>query len=322
MRLALLLAVLACASPQSPQTPRAPQKPPELPPPPVAGSEAPAKTADPFASLVPGATPPAATPEARAAWEAMCAASTAPGGRAAPVRAFELVVDVRYGGAGHGTNDFKAEFRYLAPSFVRVKIVEGKREVGRGPDGDWLDDGTRMERIRLSVGREFQEDRRQLDQWQSIAKDFVGLTDPKSLRIAKLETMTAPPPSLPAKLAAGGRELAWVRVTSPDFRLVDVPPDRLFRAALGRDRRTGWVELALIEEDLHSADLRPSAALLELKQPKPLEGLVVPQNILVHAIDAAKRPFAFADEAAMDLYLNMPGSTLRASFVPENFAMR
>jgi hypothetical protein len=324
MRNALLLAVLACASQQATERPQ--QKPPELPPPPVAESGA--KTPDAFASLVPGAIPAAATPEARAAWKAMCDASAAPGGQTAPVRAFELVVDVRYfgasaGGGSRGSNDFVAEFRFLAPTFVRVKIVEGKREVGRGPEGDWFDDGTRHERIRLDVGREHQEDRRQLDQWQSIAKDFVGLTDPKSLRIAKLETLSAPPAVLPAKLAARGAQLAWVRVTSPDFRLVDVvAPDRLFRAALGRDPKTGWVELALIEEDLPSPELRPNAALLELKQPKPLEGLVVPQHILVRSVDASKKPLAFAEDAGMDLILHMPGSTLRANFAPQDFALR
>ena len=327
MRLLLLLAALVLRTPTAPQSQG---KPPELPPPPVAESGA--KPPDPFASLVPGAIPPATTAEARAAWKAMCDASTAPGGGAAPVRAFDLLVDVRYfgslstpgaapGTASRGSNDFVAQFRFLAPSCVRVKIVEGSREVWRGPDGDWLDDGTRHERIRL-FGRAYQEDRRQLDQWQSIAKDFVGLTDPKSLRIAKLETLPGPPASLPEKLAARGGQLAWVRVTSPDFRLVDAPTDRLFRAALGRDPKSGWVELALIEEDLPSPELRPTAALLELKQPKPLEGLVVPQNILVHSVDPAKRPVAFADVAGMDLYLRIPGSTLRASFVPQDFAQR
>src|SRR5689334_850645 len=143
MRAATILLLLACASqdparekPGSP--PGAPGTPPAIPPPPT--TSAPAKPADPFAALVPGAIPASATPEARAAWETMCKASTAPGGSAAPVGAFELVVDVRYFGTSRGSNDLLAEFRFLAPSFVRVKIVEGKREVGRGPDGDWLDD--------------------------------------------------------------------------------------------------------------------------------------------------------------------------------------
>jgi hypothetical protein len=271
---------------------------------------------------VPGAIPAGTTPEASAAWKTMCAASTSPGGPSEPVRAFALAVDVRYGGAGHGTNDFKAEFRYLAPSWVRVKIVEGQREVGHGPDGDWLVDGKRNEKIVMGIDRAYQEDRRQLAQWQAIAKDFVSLTDPKSLRLAKLETLAGPPASLPPKLAARGGQLAWVRLLSPDFRLVDVQPDRLFRATLGRDRTTGWVELALIEEDLPSTDLKPTAALLELREPKLLEGLVVPRNILVHAVDTSKTPLAFAGDPGMDLYLNMRDSTLRATFVPQDFTLR
>jgi hypothetical protein len=319
MRLATFLLGLSCAAPAAQQPPA---KPPEIPPPPV--SSAPAKTPDPFAALVPGAIPAGSSAEARSSWEATCAASTVPGPRPEPVRAFELTVDVRYRGNQKGSNDLLAEFRFLAPTFVRVKLVEGQREVGRGPDGDWLDDGTRKERVLLDKGREYKEDRRQLDQWQAIAKDFVALTDPKSLRIAKLEVLPSAPASLPENLAKRGGELAWLRVASPDFRLVDVPPDppRLFRASLGRDRKTGWVELALIEEDAPEPVLRPTATLLELLEPTPLQGFDVPKHILVHAVDAGRAIPAIASVAGMDLYLRIPGSSLRASFAPADFKLQ
>lgn len=321
MRTVAILLLLACASQEPAKEKQGGSgAPPAVPPPPVAS--APAKGPDPFAALVPGAIPAAASPEARAGWQSTCAASVVPGTKAEPVRAFELTVDVRYRGTGKASNDLKAEFRFLAPTYVRVLLVEGKREVGRGPDGDWLDDGTRKERIRLGVGREFAEDRRQLDQWQAIAKDFVALTDPKSLRIAKLEVLPSAPASLPEPLKKRGGELAWLRISSPDFRLVDVPPDRLFRASLGRDPKTGWTGLALIEEDVPESALRPSAALLELLEPTPLQGFNVPKNILVHGIEPSRAPTAIAEIAGMDLYLHVPGSSLRASFAPEDFRLR
>jgi hypothetical protein len=273
--------------------------------------------------MVPGAIPPATAPDARAAWETMCTASLVPGTRAEPVRAFELGVDVRYRGTARGSNDIKAEFRFLAPAFVRVKIVEGNREVGRGPGGDWLDDGARKERIRLTVGRQYAEDRRQLDQWQAIAKDFVALTDPKSLRIAKLEALPAAPASLPETVAKRGGELRWVRVSSPDFRLVDVPPDRLFRASLGRDPKSGWVELALIEEDVQSSRLaaeRDAARAQGCRRRSKASWSRRTSSCT--RWESGRAIPAFAATAGMDLFLHIPGSTLRAKLAPADFDLR
>ena len=75
-------------------------------------------------------------------------------------------------------------------------------------------------------------------------------------------------------------------------------------------------------EDVQSTGLRPSATLLELKVPTPLEGFVVPQNILVHAVESGRAIPAFAATAGMDLFLHIPGSTLRAKLAPADFDLR
>jgi hypothetical protein len=299
-------------------------KPPPAPPP-FPGKEAPSKPTGPEArsaasDLKPGELPAAATPEARSAWERVRAASLVPGADHAPVSAFELSIDVRYYRSGtRGSNDFAGVvYRFLAPTFVRVKTVEGNREVLRGPEGDWLHDGARNQTVNLSVGREFAEDRRQLDEWTGVARNFVSLTDPRSLRIAGLELLKSAPPCIPAPLSKRAGEVAWLRVRSPDFRLVGANPGSgLFRASLGYDPKTSWVEIALVEEDLPEGNLRPSAKLIEMGQPAPSQGFFVPKKILVYSIEEGRLPPAFAVPAGMDLVVR--SSNLRAALKPDDF---
>jgi hypothetical protein len=294
------------------------QAPPGLPPPPPS----PGAGGSPANSLKPGVLPDSATPEARAAWEAICQASLGPDSARAPVRAFELALDVRSRNPSGGTNDVKAEFRYLdvQPGYVRVKFVEGKREVGRGPEGDWLFDGSRNERVVFGVGREYAEDRRQLDEWGAVARLFVSLTDPRSLRLAGLDVLQGAPPGIPATFAKRAGELSWIRARSPDFRLVGVStPSNLFRASLGWDPKTGRVELALVEEDVAVSALRPTAKLVELRKPQASGGFLVPQIILVYSVEEGRIPPAFTVLAGLDLYVK--SSNLRAALQPQDFKL-
>lgn len=292
------------------------QSPPGLPPPPPS----PGASAQPASTLKPGVLPESATPEARAAWDTVCKASLGPDSGRAPVRAFELALDVRTRNASGGTNDLLAEYRFLEPDNVRVKTVEGKREVGRGPEGDWLFDGSRNERVALSVGREYAEDRRQLDEWTAVARLFVSLTDPRSLRLAGLDVLKGPPPAIPAALQKRAAELSWIRARSPDFHLVGVStPSNLFRASLGWDPKTGRVELALVEEDAVSPALRPTAKLVELQKPQPSGGFLVPQRILIYSVEEGRNPPAFTAQAGLDLYVTK--SNLRAELKPEDFKL-
>ncbi len=105
---------------------------------------------------------------------------------------------------------------------------------------------------------------------------------------------------------------------SPDFRLVGANPvPGVFRAALGFDPKTGWVELALVEEDAADAALRPSAKLVEFKQPIDNQGFRIPKIILVYGIAEGRAPAAFAVQPGMDLFVE--SANVRANFKPEDF---
>ncbi len=296
-------------------------KPPPVPPPLPGRELGKDATAAPI-DLKPGALPAATTPSARTAWERLCRASLGPGDERLPVTAFELALDVRYRGSASQTNDFDSVYRFLAPGFVRIAIhdAEGhdKRVLLRGPTGDWLADLAREEKIQLDVGREYAEDRRQLDETVSVARTFVALTDPRSLRIASVEMLPAGPAGLPEPLAKHARELSWMCLKSPDFRLVGTGAGaRLFRATLGFDPKTAWVEMALVEEDGAVGALLPSARLVEMRVPKATQGFFVPQQILVYSLEEGRTPAAFAAPAGMDLWIKR--ADLRAALKPEDF---
>jgi len=303
--------------------------PPEAPPFPGKGT-----SADPAGSGAvsdsgpkPGVLPETASPAARLAWERLCAASLVPETDHAPVRAFELSLDVRYrGGQGgsRGSNDIQALYRFLAPNYVRVKIVEGGKEVVRGPDGDFFFDAGRKQMVALGVGREYAEDRRQLDEWACVARDFVALTDPRSMRIAGLETLAGPPACIPPPLQGRAGQLSWLRVRSPDFRLSGAgASSTVFRASLGHDPKTHWVEIALVEEDVDlpgAPALRSTARLIELRQPTASQGFFAPRRILVYSIEAGRAPPAFLVPAGMDLVVK--ACNLRAGFQAADFKPR
>jgi hypothetical protein len=320
MSKALGLAALTLALAIRGQAAAGGQKPPPLPPP-FPGKEVPSGgVAAAATEWKPGVLPPSTTPEAAAAWDTLCKASLAPGAERSAVQAFELVLGVRARNGTGGTNDLDAEFRFLQPGWVRVKTVKSIKEVGRGPGGDWFIDGARNEKKRISVGREYAEDRRQLDDWTAVARLFVSLTDPRSLRLAALEVLKSAPPAIPATLAKRAGELAWLRVRSPDFRLVGAnPASSVFRGSLGWDPKTGLVELALVEEDAQDSELRASAKLVEMREPTASGGFRIPKKIFIYSIEEGRMPLAFAVPPGLDLFVT--SSNLRAVLKPEDFEL-
>ena len=296
----------------------------QVPPPPVppapAGTvpAAPDPAPDPsIAALVPGAIPADARPEARAAWERVAAGSLVPGTARAPIRAFVLALDVRYRKTPTQTNDLDAVYRFLGPDHLRISTE--KRDLVSGPGGDWLVDRARGEQIRLDVGREYAEDRRQIEETRNVARNFVALSDPRSLRLASLETLAAPPAALPEPLRARAAELSWLRVRSPDFRPIEAGGSaRIHRASLGFDPHSGRVSIALVEEDASRAAPSPSARVVELRGSLEAQGYLVPRQILVYSIEPGSHPAAFSPAAGMDLYVK--SADLAPALRPDEFA--
>lgn len=311
IRSALLLLALALQDATG-----AKQAPPLPPAPPLPGETGAAPVDPAIAALVPGAMPAGAAPAAVEDWKRVLAATSVPGAALAPISAFQLELEVVYRkNAEAGSNDLRATYKFFAPGFVRIDLKD--RSTMRGPRGDWLEDRKAGQKVELSVGREHAEDRRQLDETLGIAKHFVALTHPGSLRLASLEKLPGPPAALPrAKekdfdLEKRASELSWLRVRSPDFRLVGGGATApMTRATLGFDPKTGRVEIALLEEDRAASGLTATARALRLDKSLEAQGYVVPKRIYVYSVEEGKLPAAFAPIPGMELFV------VRANLAP------
>lgn len=275
--------------------------------------------------LVPGALPAGTPAAAREQWERVCRASFMSAGVKTPVTAFELRLDVRFKAKVQSSNDFKATYSFLAPGFVRATLQSG-REILRGPEGDFLLDKKRGEPVKLDATRENAEDRRLLDEILSISRNFVALTDPRSLRIAGLMPLAAAPAALPEKFKARANELAWIDVQSPDFRLSRARKGKavsgtpICRVQLGIDPKADLVELALVNDGTSKAALAASTLLIEMKEFETRDDFKVPRSILVYEIDETQRTLTFRSEPTSDMVVM--SANLRAALKAEDFLPR
>lgn len=230
----------------------------------------------------PGGIPPGTSPEAQAVWETMIEGL----GSAGRVHSFRLPFYLRQSNKqAPQQNDLELQFSYLTPSFVRARLESG-RTLLRGPDGDFLIDNKEVVSL---VGREGLEDRKQLDQMAAIAKSFVGLTDPSSLRLMELELAGETSKLIPSRFKKDVLELTWLRVTSPDFFLYRSDPNnsgtRLYRAELGFDPVSKAIRFAVIRE-LSGQDGAPGQPMLvRLSEQKDRGGLLLPHQIEIFELD-------------------------------------
>ncbi len=310
------------------------------------GAQAPAPEAAPQAPVVatapgpiilqPGALPADATPEARAAWDALLTAMQPKPESAAVITAFDLAIQTRVTTVGEGggsqSNMVDLRYRYLHPGCISTTMADSKVERMRGPDGDWLWDPKKGDLVELA-GKDFAQDRRELTQTLSIARNYLALAEPARLRIARLELLKSPPQGLPtfdatipppkgSALARAG-ELKWVSITSPDFQLVEAVRSeaaRLFTAQIGLDPTTHRPLLAMIHQDEGGTRVLETAVLVDLAadQFKEIDGRLVPTFFRVHDPLLPSSPFTFQSKARVEVAIR-PDSTLRAKWTVEDF---
>ncbi|MEY2808315.1 MAG: hypothetical protein ACK57N_03625 [Planctomycetia bacterium] len=295
------------------------------PPPPVAATPAvPAWLDVDGAALEPGKLPSSTREEARKAFELLRAAPRAKLAEPYPLTGFDLRVDLRYRGAEGARNDLPdARWQWLAPDCLRLSTGR-KRELLRGPKGDWLVDASRTppEFVELGVAREHREDRRALDEGLALARTVASLFDLRALRLRRVEA--AAPPACPNEaLAARAGELAWLLVETPDLTLppsAEQRPSGMVRALLGYDRVLGLVEQAQLAELRPAATgeapgASPPALHVALRDHRLVDGILVPHHFAVHGAGGGGRLRA---EAGMDGYLR--GASLKPAFAREQFA--
>lgn len=315
-------------APPVPETTR-----PQTPPSAGASEQSPATPAR--TELVRGALPADATEAARALFAKLVKATrTDPD--AAPPTGFDLTFE----GTVHATqrqwNDFpKTRYRFDPRGWVRLSILASGRERLAGPKGMFVIDGKEVVQL---TGREHDEDRRQIREELSIAKNFLALSDPKNLRLAKLEMLAAPPASLPATLQARAAKLAWLALESPDFRLFQsqtADANANWRVELGLGATTNLPELVSVTELGASTMRTESAMLVEFRAYTPLDGLQVPSQLATYAVDAnsiapgasgsnapasgGPPPWRYSRWSSLELGLKS-GGTLRPAFTDADFS--
>ncbi len=269
--------------------------------------------------LLPGVLPQGTTEVAKARWLALTEATLVQGVERQPVRSFRLPFDMRVLRDQTETHDVHATYSFLAPNgYVRFTLESGRENL-RGPEGDFslTSEG---KSIRLE-GREYKEDRRQIDEAVRIAKNFVALTDPGSLRIQHLSVSTRPPVGLPDNLVALASKLEWLEVISPDFHLYRSSDsvnneNRFFRVLLGLDAKTHRIELAELRE---VGNTRTAPILIRFDKYLPLDGFQIPHKLQFFELAPNSRPRVFQDKPTSDLVLLKNRGTLRADLKPEDF---
>jgi len=278
-------------------------------PPPLPGAKPAPTVQSELKPLVPGALPEDASAQVRALWQPFCAATLAPKATRTPIVAFDLVLDARIRNAENQSNENSTPLRYRfqKPDWVRAMTEHGY-ELLHGPEGDFLIDPKRGN-TRLAVGREGEQDRKQLAEISDLARNFIALTDPSALRIAELKIGSADPALSPAPQA-----LDWLEILTPDFRMPGSAPTGMLRVQLGLSRDKHLPELCLVGE----AGARP-ATLIRAKDYREKQGLLVPHDLALFPFDKASGKFP--EQPPLQLWLKKE-SDLRPQFKPETFTPR
>lgn len=285
-------------------------------PPPLPGAD---KQQPQQEALAPGVLPKETSAKAKALWKSLTEATLVTGAERQPVTSFRLQFDLRIQPDDRTSNDVHATYSFLAKkNYVRFSLESG-RETLRGPDGDFsvTSDG---EKVRLA-GREYTPDRGQLDDAARIAKNFVALTDPGRLRIARLSTIAKAPSGLPEKVEKRAALLTWIEVISPDFHLSRSKAAKrksggLYRVLLGLDPKTHRIELAELREE-GRAQTEP--ILIHFQNYAPMDGFQIPRHLKFYEPAPASRPRVFRKKPTSDLYLLADRGTLRANLKPADF---
>ncbi len=251
---------------------------------------------------------------ARAAWQHLLASARRASGT--PIESFRLSADVRARGGVH-SNDFRVEYRFLAPSYIRFALPNdkgtAKRETGRGPgEGQrayWLREG---DDVHALEGRGSTEDRRLVDEMLVVARNFLAFSDLTRLALTTLEALDAAPPDLPAswKRKPWWRKLVWLRVESPDFALLhpdrrlEAPGPQSYAAELGLDPEDGLPRVAVVRGVPGPEGWKPPSPLcFRLDRYQLHDGALVPFAIQVHALVETPEGPRFAEDPAQDIAL-------------------
>ncbi|MCY2960677.1 MAG: hypothetical protein NTY35_10975 [Planctomycetota bacterium] len=303
--------------------------PPPLPPPPDAAQPATIVLDADGEPVAAGRLPKSTSTEARAAWDRLAAAVATAGEARTPIRGFDLALDLRLRVQENRTNEFPdARYAYLAPAFLLADTGKGRSQM-RGPKGDWLYDATQpAERslVRLDVGRENAEDRRQLDEALDVARLFVLLIDSRNVRVIRFAATASPEAFLPTKVVDTAQTLSWFELETPDVR-PGAQNKSGARILLGMSKDSGLPVIVLADDAAAPRRINPTTSCVSLSDWKRFDGWLLPKKLLVYLpriVDAegaggvtSRVADGWRAEPAMDLIVK--SGSLKAPLRPEDF---
>jgi hypothetical protein len=270
-------------------------------------------------TIVPGVLPEDASEAARKEWQTLLAGILSK----KPIESFHLgFYLLQRDPNSPQTNDLDLDFSFLTPRYLRAMLESGRMHL-RGPDGDFLI--TDDEVMLIPAGREGVEDRKQIDEMAAIARNFIGLTDPRTLRLISLETLEKAPAELPAPFLEDATKLRWLAIKSPDFYLYrsakgrEAPKRPIYLARLGIDTEKGEIRLALIHEEREGKAAIETAVLVNLRNHQRRSGFLVPHKIDIYDIAPSISPWRFQSRPTSELTLRRHFGHLRANLTPEDF---
>ena len=266
-----------------------------------------------------------ATPMTRETWELLCRASL---GDSAPISAFRIVAKTKIR-EGDKRNEGMISYSYMAPHCLRFQLTK-KNEMGRfgrRKSQYWMRENKEV--IWLKT-RDYQADREWIQGMAALARNYIALSDPKRLRLERLELMSKPPAE--ARQAAGRdyKKLTWISITSPDFALLesDAAPaaPQSYRVDLGlrpRGEEFEWTPAVAIVRTLpregEGSGERETArsVLLRLYKYAEQDGFRIPFELAVHHRDTSRMGMPFKELPAQEIWIQQ--ADLRAEFQVEDF---
>ncbi len=336
--LALAAALLAVHSVSSGRVPLA-QDPPPAPTVAPGGAAVPSK-GDPLPLLasdgepvVAGRIPEKTSEEAQKLWHAFGAAQSPSSGQRTPIAGFRLGFDLRLR-EKEQSNDGKAYFAFIdtptSPGWISCQMAASGRTLLHGPDGPFLIDGTETVSLR---GREGKDDRRRIEEWISIARNFLALAQPERVRLVELRALPDTEPFVwpSEQLRALARDLDWLEVRSPDFHLYSSSQENasrvpVFRARLGLRREdpntepkeAGQLRLAILHEEREGRIDPASLQVIEVRKQTELGGYRLPSELAVWRASESPPFGTMAPRPYVELWLQKDGQ-IDPVFGPDDF---
>lgn len=259
--------------------------------------------------IAPPDLPAETAPEARAAWEQFLEA-TRPA-EPSPITSLEFEVEV-VTRTENRSNQAEFTLAYLDPDRLRMRMKSGREQgvgSGIGQQAYWLRDGEELRRL---AGREYETDRRQIDDLVNLCHDLCALANPEALRVTELVKLRRGPRELGSGRHAA-KKLTWLAFTSPDFRLVG-SDSKATRIELGLDPETGLAHQAVVRDP---AGASPPRHLI-FERHATLDGFQLPEAIHVFDPERPGDPASdFRPRATVEIYLL--SGRLNPALAPESF---